>query len=323
MQPLYHTSTILTKEEYKKLIRASFSNQKKLLIIICPLMIFMTITSKSRGNRLCIILVAIVSFLWSFYQINQAYKTNKTLQNQLTNYTFYDTYFTAETQTELNKIYYNELNLIIETKTNFYLSRAQKIIYPIIKANCSDDLISFLQNTELKNVLSEQENTFSESVPEKNVSNERLLFEATTAFNVEERYKLQQYVLINRLKMPYILILLTTLIAGHSIFMNEYFFAITWIAVMTGTGIALMSKKAMTFIKIQEQQFHYRFYTDYLQLQTIYGITTYNYKDLHDIVETDSNFYLQISSLQYIVLVKQNCSPELIDYIRQLHKHRK
>lgn len=320
MQPLYHTSTILTKEEYKKLIRASFSNQKNLLIIICSLMIFMVITSKSWEDRLCIILIAIVSLLWSVYQINQAYKTNKTLQNQLTNYTFYDTYFTVETQTESNKIYYNELNLIMETKSNFYLSRAEKIIYPIIKANCSDDLISFLQNPELKNVLSEQENTPGESVSEKNVSNEGLLFEATTTFDVEERHKLQQYILINRLKMPYIHILLTTLVAGYSIFINNYLFAITWIVVMTGIGIALMSKKTMTFIKLQEQQFHYRFYAEYVQLQTIYGITTFNYKALHDIVETESNFYLQVSSAQYIVLAKKNCSPELIDHIRQLQK---
>lgn len=326
MQPLYSTTTVITFEEYKKLNKAAFKEQSKLLIIMYSVMIFFTITSKSMGLFLFFLFVAVGSLLLSFYLVKKEYNTNKTLQNQKIYYEFYDTYFLAEVSGETTKIYYNELNLIKETKDNIYLSRAEKILYIIIKANCSSGLISFLQNPELKNIVSGQEQTEVEHSSQANFSPSSSvpLYETTTLFNADEQQKLQQYIFIKQWKLPYILMVITVLLIGYAFLYGNYFTAILFVLIMASFSITLFKKKGnKSLIKVQEQQLTYRFYENHLQMQNMYGISNFNYKDLYSIVETETNFYLKISVQQHIIIVKTNCTSELLDYIRQLQTHQK
>lgn len=326
MEPLYSTTTVITFEEYKKLNKAAFKEQSKLLIIIYSVIIFFAITSKSLGIMLFFLFTAVGSLLLSFYLVKKEYNTNRTLQNQKIYYEFYDTYFLAETSGETTKIYYNELNLIKETKDNFYLSRAEKILYIIIKANCSSCLISFLQNPELKNIVSEQEQTAAEHSSQANSSPSSAvpLYETSTLFNADEQYKLQQYIFIKRWKLPFILIVITVLLIGYALLYENYFAAVLFVLVMASFSITLFKKKGnKSLVKVQEQQLNYRFYENHLQMKNMYGISNFNYKDLYSIAETETNFYLKISAQQHIIIVKANCTPELVNYIRKLRESHK
>lgn len=319
MEPLYNTTTIITADEYKKLNIAAFKEQSKLLIILYSVMIYFTITSKSLGFFLFFLFVAVGSHLLSFYMIKKEYNTNKTLQNQKIYYEFYDTYFLAETSGETSKIYYNELNYVKETKDNFYLSRAEKLKYIIIKANCSSGLISFLQNPELRNIVSGQKQTTMEhSSPASSFSGVPL-YETSTHYNTDEQFRLYQYIFIKRWKLPYVLLAVIVLLIGYALLSGDYFSAVLFLFMTITFYLILLTQKGFCFlVKTQEQKLNYCFYENYFQMQNEYGISTFNYKDLYSIIETETNFYLKISAQQHIIIVKENCSSELLDYIRNL-----
>ena len=48
--------------------------------------------------------------------------------------------------------------------------------------------------------------------------------------------------------------------------------------------------------------------------------STYNFKysDLNSVIETQTNFYLMIAKNQGVIIVKENCSAELIEFIQKL-----
>ena len=48
--------------------------------------------------------------------------------------------------------------------------------------------------------------------------------------------------------------------------------------------------------------------------------STYNFKysDLNSVIETQTNFYLMIAKNQGVIIVKENCSAELIEFVQKL-----
>lgn len=321
MQPLYRTTTIITSEEYKKLNKAAMPEQFKFVFIIYFALLFIEIINKNWWFIPLTLLIFIGTFLYSFYRIKKEYRTNQSLQHQKINYEFYDTFFLAEIAGATTKVYYNELNLIKETKSNFYLSHAKKIVYIVIKDNCSSDLISFLQNPELLRTPSVQDALFDDpdAVTSPCSAYDAPLYETTTLFTAKEQDKLQRYVVNKKLKLPYIFFTLLIILIAIIIYTKNFSWIIPILVAASGLSVGIWGKKEKNpFIQVEEQLFHYRFYTDYIQMETPLGITNYKYNDLYDIFETETNFYLQISSSQHIILVKENCSVELKEYIRKL-----
>ena len=121
MKPLYSTTTIITFEEYKKLNKAVFKEQSKLLILLYSAIIFFAITSHSFGFMLFSLFAATGSLLLSFYQVKKEYRTNRTLQNQRIHYEFYDTYFLAETSSPSSDV------PLFETSTLFNADEQHKL----------------------------------------------------------------------------------------------------------------------------------------------------------------------------------------------------
>ena len=324
MQPLYSTTTILTFSEYKKMNKAVFSASKKITLLCFLFFGILGIINRTFYLPLLFVVIYYAALLGSLYLVRREFATNKSLQNQKFLFDFYDTFFTMETAGNVTKIFYNELNLILETKQNFYLSRAEKFLYPVIKANCSAGLIQFLQNPELKNIApgqAEPQENNSDTVHTETVSGTPL-FETVTIYNQEEYSKLQQYILCKRSKFSYVFLLLFLTAVGVTIYLKEYLYIITICLVAASLAVGFfMPKFTKSFLKIPEETMQFYFYDNHLCKKTAYESTDYYYKNLFDILETDTNFYIKISSLQYLILVKNNCSPELTDFIHGLKRH--
>lgn len=60
----------------------------------------------------------------------------------------------------------------------------------------------------------------------------------------------------------------------------------------------------------------YSFYNHCFKSSSKIGYSEINYDKLYKIVETDSNFYFMIAINQGFIIVKDDCSDELIDFIR-------
>lgn len=60
------------------------------------------------------------------------------------------------------------------------------------------------------------------------------------------------------------------------------------------------------------------FYSDYLMTRTSGNETRLKYSEIYRILETKTNFYVLTAANQGTILVKKNCSPALIAFLREL-----
>ena len=74
----------------------------------------------------------------------------------------------------------------------------------------------------------------------------------------------------------------------------------------------------------KDQRINLLFYDTFLHCTfPSYPGTSYYYKDFYQIKEGPSIFCLYLTRTKLVIVEKKNCSPELIDHIRQLQKLRK
>ena len=62
----------------------------------------------------------------------------------------------------------------------------------------------------------------------------------------------------------------------------------------------------------------YSFYEEYLEEKNNDSSAKIEYSLIHNIIETETNFYIMIGNNQGHVIIKSNCSPELIEFIQNL-----
>ncbi len=65
------------------------------------------------------------------------------------------------------------------------------------------------------------------------------------------------------------------------------------------------------------------FYEDHLICKKEKSISECQYKNFYRIIETKTHFYLMTSSNTGIIIIKQNCSPELIVFLQDLKEKNK
>lgn len=158
MEPLYTTQFAHTLEEYIKFNKSAIFTKKKLIftMILCAfasiiasymitknILLSVIISLIATGFTILIVIVDIKK------EIKKAYYSNKTIDNEISDYKFYETEFTETDSHGSTTFPYTDLTRIIETKTNFYLMISNQQGYLIKKDNCSPELIAFL--SELKN----------------------------------------------------------------------------------------------------------------------------------------------------------------------------
>lgn len=72
-----------------------------------------------------------------------------------------------------------------------------------------------------------------------------------------------------------------------------------------------------------DNQVTVRFYSDHLENDNDYSHSKFEYSMITRVHETERNFYIMISGAGGIIIAKQNCSDELMDYIRSLNPQKK
>lgn len=78
----------------------------------------------------------------------------------------------------------------------------------------------------------------------------------------------------------------------------------------------LYNSNKMTF----NQEYVIRFYPDCLIKTSENSSTNIKYNQIYKVIESKENFYIMISTNQGMPIIKSNCSPELIEFIRKLKK---
>jgi len=74
----------------------------------------------------------------------------------------------------------------------------------------------------------------------------------------------------------------------------------------------------------KDQELIYEFYADYFQLkrkgfESDNGRTSsWIYDDIFKIIETETNFYMMVSKGSGLIIVKKNCTQELLEFLQRL-----
>lgn len=161
---MYETKTKWTYEEIKKLNYASLvavSRASLVTFIVLQIVLLIGVAVSALLNRdswiftfgLACILFPVFLYFSMNRQIKRSYESNKMIQKDVTTFQFRENEFEELSERGNKVIQYDELFAVQETKTNFYLYISKMQAYNIIKANCSPELISFLQElkTRVKN----------------------------------------------------------------------------------------------------------------------------------------------------------------------------
>lgn len=150
------TESKWTIEELKKYQWATLFSMHKgyicFILILDILSLIAAVSAFHYGYRfltaeliLFVIIMPILIYLITMYRMKKNYKSNKFLQNTVINLKFAEDQFDVVSDRGSSVIRYDDLYRVIETKTNFYLYISNNQALTVIKANCSDELISFLK----------------------------------------------------------------------------------------------------------------------------------------------------------------------------------
>ena len=155
-----NTKIDLSLEEY---MRFAFTVQRQdrryiraKLIMMLGLLVIAVINfkggNKQLGSILLIMVVALPMFLDIMMkkQVTKAYNDNANTQGINTSLTFYDNYYEGHSEIGDNKYLYEELYKITETPTNFYLMLSPQHGSIVIKENCSEELLMFLDRLKTR-----------------------------------------------------------------------------------------------------------------------------------------------------------------------------
>ncbi|WP_050008336.1 YcxB family protein [Butyrivibrio sp. WCE2006] len=152
----YETQSQWTIDELKKLNKATLIGMHKAclaLIIVLEvvfvggLIVSFVIGSIKLAFEFAIMLIGfpLALYLITNFRIRKEYNTNKILQNTVTTFRFAEDRFESVSDRGSAFVKYDEIYKILETDTNFYFFLSKNQALNIIKANCSDELISFLR----------------------------------------------------------------------------------------------------------------------------------------------------------------------------------
>lgn len=63
------------------------------------------------------------------------------------------------------------------------------------------------------------------------------------------------------------------------------------------------------------------FFNNYFEIKNERSYSKFFYEDIYRIVETKTNFYIMTASNSGVIIIKQNCLPELISFIQGLNSN--
>ncbi len=155
------------------------------------------------------------------------------------------------------------------------------------------------------------------------------LFETKTEYSFDE-YKKFIYVIQNSIfkmkRTTIIYIVLMLALSVISFVSKNYFLAAIYIvctfiipAIFYTVNLFIIKKNFYSNKSLNEAVSVIKFYDKHLEMDNSYGHSQIEYDKLYKIIETKANFYLLISRNQGISVIKYNCQPELIEFLR-MHK---
>lgn len=154
---LYQTSTDYNLEEFIRfnmVVPLRISKYRPKILAICYILMvfsgFMRVFAQPGTSAFTYLLVVFaIPLAWVYVskrQCRKVYNANPELQERHSVMRFYEDHLQETSHHQSVDIPYSDIAHLVETRTHFYLMTAANQGMIIVKANCSAELIRFLQN---------------------------------------------------------------------------------------------------------------------------------------------------------------------------------
>ena len=153
------------------------------------------------------------------------------------------------------------------------------------------------------------------------------LFTTQTAYTLEEYKKFNQKLLLGKKIVLYILaflilvlILITAMTTRNSsIIVLGLLWLICALILLPIAQNSALKKAYYSNRTLQKSGLYtYNFFSNHLEAKTAKSFSSVEYCDIYNILESKTNFYIMIAINQAYIINKSNCSPELIEFIKNL-----
>ena len=151
---LYSTTNITSKEELNKFNNALlFSKKYIMLILVLEASLFTSyFMYKEKFFLIYALLFPFILYGAVKLTINNKYKKEANFLGIESTINFYEDSIEQVNQYASAKIPYTDLYKLIETKTNYYFLTGTNVGFNVIKANCSQELLDYIEN-DLKKII--------------------------------------------------------------------------------------------------------------------------------------------------------------------------
>lgn len=149
MEPMFTTETRYTLAEYKKYNHAILWKIRKVpvtMLVLELILLGISYFTRDMTYILGALLVPVIFKIVLGIQAKKTYEANPGIHNVIFSCSFYEDYMEQVSVLGSTRIYYREIYKVLETATNFYLMIGRSAGSIIVKENCSEALIRFLQN---------------------------------------------------------------------------------------------------------------------------------------------------------------------------------
>ena len=161
MEKLYELEFKYTFEDLKKFNRALRKMQKARLLGIYICLAALAVTcilsiifshNYMRAIKVLIFVIAVfvIARLSNYMALKNSWTSNRSLQNSIVKYEFFEDSFSYITPSGTNTIKYENLYKILDTKTDIYLLISNRQGMVISKENCGNEFISFIDQIKNK-----------------------------------------------------------------------------------------------------------------------------------------------------------------------------
>ena len=144
------------------------------------------------------------------------------------------------------------------------------------------------------------------------------LFQSQTEYTFEEFKRYNREILYNvkNVKKTIFMFRIILLILGVVTRDLTYIFGSLVVPVIFNVTFSFQEKRNYKKNeKLHNMMMYHRFYEDYIEQESKLGTVTIFHYQISDVLETETNFYLLTANNGAIMVVKDNCTPEHIEYL--------
>lgn len=147
------------------------------------------------------------------------------------------------------------------------------------------------------------------------------LFQTETEYTYDEYKKYNHEILYKIRKVSRTILIMELVLLAAAYMVKDLTYVVAALCVPLIFRIVFFVKAKSTYNKnsdIHNVIFSYKIYQNYIEQDSILGNSVVYNSQIQKVLETKTNFYLITGPDSGVILVKKNCSPELIRYLEEL-----